>query len=768
MAKSGTMGLRLQLEVIMSNQGDRTQEAVDMSSIASSLAMIMNQISGMQTGMEEMRGEMNGVSGKLKGMNERMVASTHIPPRCNQKVVHVEARVEKCGSKFDEFEDLRMKSKIEEHEEYTIIRTYKDKSKSSSTWNKGKEKWKTSTWDKPKSNIQAPQAKFDHKSKGDDKAKRGNNSNTNYNRPYTIQCFKCQGRGHIASECPNRRTITIVRDEYRIDDEHEGRDGHEEEGERSECKGDSDEEVEVRYEEALNHAIVARRAMGALAREESDQRENLFHARCKIVDKVCSLIIDGGSCTNAVSQFLVESMKFPTHKHTKPYKLQWFNECGEMRVNKQAIIKFSIGKYKDEILCDVVPMQACHLLLGRPWQFDVDAQHSGRTNKYSFVVKGKKYILNPLTPYQVSEDYRVMRELREKYQREEREKSAKENLLVISGEGTSQDSSKKCLLAKPSNCLKGVDERHFMVCLVNKDLLLNANQATSTLPSSMYSLLQEYEALFPEEIPDGLPPLRGIEHQINFVPGSQIPNKPTYRSNREETKELQRQVDELLKKGLVKESLSPCAIPAILVPKKDDTWRMCIDCRAVKKITVKYHHPIPRLDDMLDELCGTSVFSKIDLRSGYHQIRMNPGHLRQVFDVLLRERLFANIKKCSFCVDKVVFLGFVVSANGVEVDEEKVKDVPFVWGDEQEKTFQELRSMLSSSPLLQLPNFEKTFEVECDASGVGIGGVLMQEGKPLSYFSEKLKGASLNYSTYDKEFVCTCEGLDPLATLFVA
>ncbi|XP_060200403.1 uncharacterized protein LOC132628657 [Lycium barbarum] len=163
-----------------------------------------------------------------------------------------------------------------------------------------------------------------------------------------------------------------------------------------------------------------------------------------------------------------------------------------MRVNKQAIIKFRIGKYQDEILCDVVPMQACHLLLGRPWQFDVDAQHSGRTNKYSFVVKGKKYILIPLTPYQVSEDYRVMRELREKYQREEKEKGDKETLLVISGEGTSQDGSKKCLLAKPSNCLKGVDERHFMVCLVNKDHLLNANQATSTLPSSMSSHLQEY------------------------------------------------------------------------------------------------------------------------------------------------------------------------------------------------------------------------------------------------------------------------------------
>ncbi|XP_060210548.1 uncharacterized protein LOC132637484 [Lycium barbarum] len=203
----------------------------------------------------------------------------------------------------------------------------------------------------------------------------------------------------------------------------------------------------------------------------------------------------------------------------------------------------------------------------------------------TWLKEGTKYILNPLTLYQVSEDYRVMRELRNKYRREEKEKGEKETLLVISGEGTSQDGSKKCLLAKPSNCLKGVDERHFMVCLVNKDLLLNANQATSTLPRSMSSLLQEYEALFSKEMPDGLPPMRGIEHQIDFIPGSQIPNKPAYRSNPQETKELQRQVDELLKKGLVKECLSPCAILVILVPKKDGTWRMCIDCRAVNKIT---------------------------------------------------------------------------------------------------------------------------------------------------------------------------------------
>ena len=122
------------------------------------------------------------------------------------------------------------------------------------------------------------------------------------------------------------------------------------------------------------------------------------------------------------------------------------------------------------------------------------------------------------------------------------------------------------------------------------------------MPPSVVSILQEFEDVFPKEVPNGLPPIRGIEHQIDFVPGAAIPNRPAYRANPEESKELQRQVEELMEKGYVRESMSPCAVPVILVPKKDGTWRMCVDCRAINNITVKYRHPIPRLDDMLDEL----------------------------------------------------------------------------------------------------------------------------------------------------------------------
>ena len=105
------------------------------------------------------------------------------------------------------------------------------------------------------------------------------------------------------------------------------------------------------------------------------------------------------------------------------------------------------------------------------------------------------------------------------------------------------------------------------------------------------------------------------------MPRAAIPNRPAYRSNPEETKELQRQVEDLMNKGYVRESMSPCAVPVLLVPKKDGTWRMCVDCRAINNITVKYRHPIPRLDDMLDELHAHVFSVKLILKVGIIKLK---------------------------------------------------------------------------------------------------------------------------------------------------
>jgi hypothetical protein len=232
-----------------------------------------------------------------------------------------------------------------------------------------------------------------------------------------------------------------------------------------------------------------------------------------------------------------------------------------------------------------------------------------------------------LTPQQVYEDQvRLQKESDQKKESEQKKKSENQREAEKNEREKENQSSalerklerkQKNFYAKVSEIKRAMFSNQPMIVLLYKEALLNTNELDHALPSSIASLLQEYEDVFPEETPHGLPPIRRIEHQIDFVPGATIPNRPAYRSNPEETKELQRQVSELLEKGHVRESMSPCAVPVLLVPKKDGTWRMCVDCRAINNITVKYRHPIPRLDDMLDELHGSCIFSDASQGAGH-------------------------------------------------------------------------------------------------------------------------------------------------------
>jgi len=179
-------------------------------------------------------------------------------------------------------------------------------------------------------------------------------------RTRDFKCFRCLGVGHKAADCPNKRTmIALGNGEYESEASDEEMPPLED---TSEC------EYAVKGE-----ALVVMRTLNSQAVEEDghvEQRENIFHTRCHVQNKVCSLIIDGGSCVNVASVLLVEKLGLPTLKHPRPYRLQWLNEIGQVKVNKQVRVPFSIGRYHDEILCDVVPMQASHILLGRPWQYD--------------------------------------------------------------------------------------------------------------------------------------------------------------------------------------------------------------------------------------------------------------------------------------------------------------------------------------------------------------------------------------------------------------
>jgi len=126
------------------------------------------------------------------------------------------------------------------------------------------------------------------------------------------------------------------------------------------------------------------------------QRSNIFHSECKVHDKVCKLIIDGGSFTNVISSDLVHALSLSTWRLPSPCYMQWMNQSGTLKITHRARVKFSMGNYVDSVDCNVVPMNACHLLLSRPWQFDLDATHGGRSNTYSFIHKGVHHILKPM------------------------------------------------------------------------------------------------------------------------------------------------------------------------------------------------------------------------------------------------------------------------------------------------------------------------------------------------------------------------------------
>uniref|UniRef100_A0A2N9F6N0 Reverse transcriptase n=1 Tax=Fagus sylvatica TaxID=28930 RepID=A0A2N9F6N0_FAGSY len=596
-------------------------------------------------------------------------------------------------------------------------------------------------------------------------------------------------------------------------------------------ESDDEELVGGDNEEEEGVVLVMKKTLLTPRKEEEDDwlRDNIFHSTCSILGKVCQLVIDGGSCENVVSQEAVNKLGLKTEEHPHPYKLSWLKKGGEIKVTRRCMVPFSIRKkYEDVVSCDVVPMDVCHLLLGRPWQYDRDTCHNGRSNTYSLKLKGKKITLLPMKHQVIPKPQKLETLL-----------STKTFICDSLELGCAYMLVAELCVAHGEN---GVGE------------------SVGVVPRAIKELLEEFADCTPIELPLGLPPMRDIQHVVDLVPGASLPNRAAYRMAPKEKEELHRQVQELLDKGYIRHSISPCAVPALLTPKKDGSWRMCIDSRAINKITIKYRFPIPRLDDMLDNLAGSKIFSKVDLRSGYHQIRMRPGdewktafkthnglfewlvmpfgltnapstfmrvmnqflqpligvcvvvyfddiliysktledhvmHLRRVFELLREKKLYANLKKCSFCVNSVTFLGYIVSDEGISMDEEKIRAIMewpipktvgevrsfhglatfyrrfvkgfsaiaapltdclkkdnFEWGESTELAFNTLKTALTTAPILSLPDFEKLFEIDCDASGVGIGGVLSQEGKPIAYFSEKLNGPKLNYSTYDLEF----------------
>ncbi|GKC13298.1 putative reverse transcriptase domain-containing protein [Tanacetum coccineum] len=254
-------------------------------------------------------------------------------------------------------------------------------------------------------------------------------------------------------------------------------------------------------------------------------------------------------------------------------------------------------------------------------------------------------------------------------------------------------------------------------------------------------IVRDFPEVFPEDLP-GLPPTRQVEFQIDLVPGAAPVARAPYRLAPSEMKELSEQLQELSDKGFIRPSSSPWGAPVLFVKKKDGSFRMCIDYRELNKLTVKNRYPLPRIDDLFDQLQGSSVYSKIDLRSGYHQLRVreedipkmafrtryghyefqvmpfgltnapadkkeHEEHLKAILELLKKEELYAKFSKCLAGYYRRFIEGF--SKISKPMTKLTQKKVAFEWGDKQEAVFQTLKNKLCSAPILALPQGAENF-----------------------------------------------------------
>nr|GFC15426.1 putative reverse transcriptase domain-containing protein [Tanacetum cinerariifolium] len=221
-------------------------------------------------------------------------------------------------------------------------------------------------------------------------------------------------------------------------------------------------------------------------------------------------------------------------------------------------------------------------------------------------------------------------------------------------------------------------------------------------------VVREFPKVFPEDLP-GIPSTRQVEFRIDLVHGAAPVARAPYMLAPSEMKELADQLQELTDKGFIRPSSSPWGASVLFVKKKDGSFRMCIDYRELNKLTVKNYYPLPRIDDLFDQLQGSSDYSKIDLRSGYHQLRVREEDiLKTAFKTRYGHYEF-QVMPFGLTNAPAVFMDLMNR------------------GDKQEAAFQLLMQKLCSAPILALPEGSKDFIVYCDASIKGLSAVLMQK-----------------------------------------
>ncbi|GKE04874.1 hypothetical protein Tco_1396892 [Tanacetum coccineum] len=240
------------------------------------------------------------------------------------------------------------------------------------------------------------------------------------------------------------------------------------------------------------------------------------------------------------------------------------------------------------------------------------------------------------------------------------------------------------------------DEKLVRIPYGNETLIFCGNESNdgreSRLTIISCSKAQEYMAKGCQDLP-GLPLTRPVEFQIDLIPGAAPVARAPYRLAPSEMKELSEQLQEISDKGFIRPSSSPWGAPVLFVKKKDGSFRMCIDYHELNKLTVKNRYPLLRIDDLFEQLQGSIIYSKIDLRSGITSLeyeiktfqrrhsklsmdkKEHEEHLKAILELLKKKKLYAKFSKCKFWIPKVQFLGHVIDRRGIHVEPDKIDSI---------------------------------------------------------------------------------------------
>lgn len=552
-------------------------------------------------------------------------------------------------------------------------------------------------------------------------------------------------------------------------------------------------------------------------------------------NKPATILFDTGASSSFISLTFVNTHRIPTTEN--PQKIVHTAANGGAIISTAStVVNLEFDKYKRRVQLLVANTGSCDCIMGMNWfEYEEPSIHWSNPRTMSIQNEGSQTEI-----YDTENTIEVT-------------KSAEISVLQFKTAVRKKDSEVYLTLLYPTK---------------------EAKPKKLNVTDKIRKLLDQFSNIFSDKLPDKLPPSRSVDHKIELLPDAKPPSRPPYRLSYKELRELKTQLEHLLATNKIRPSKSPYGAPVLFVKKKNGDLRLCVDYRALNKLTIKNNYPLPRIDDCFDRLVGMKYFSKLDFTSGYHQCRIaeedihktafrtryghyefrvlpfglcnapatfqrlmhdifwefldkfvviylddiivysktedeHLQHLQQVFEVIQRHELYIQPEKCAFFTERIDFLGHFISAEGIEMDPKKVeavkdwpipktrkevmsflglanyyrrfikgfsaivkpisdllsKKVNWNWTNIEEQAFHDIKTAMTTAPILQLPNPELPFTVTTDASDYAVGAVLTQKfpdtkfDHPIAYHSRKLKPSEVNYPAWAKELLAIVEAL---------